>query len=159
MKIEFNCDMDGVLTDFEGEFLKISGGIVCDKFEGTQGRETFWRLIDSEGLDWWEHMPWMPDGKVLWEYIKDRKPYILSAPAKDLSQSRKGKKLWAGRELGRKVPLRLVKAKLKQTFAHPNALLIDDLKRNVDQWIAAGGIGILHTSAQDTIKQLKVLGL
>jgi hypothetical protein len=28
-----------------------------------------------------------------------------------------------------------------------------------DEWRAAGGIGILHTSAADTIQQLKKLGL
>ena len=37
--------------------------------------------------------------------------------------------------------------------------LIDDRKSNIDQWIASGGIGILHTSAADTIQQLKNLGL
>lgn len=151
--------MDGVLTNFEGSFLKLSDGIVCDVYETTQGREKFWKLIDAEGLSWWSHMPWMSDGKILWEYLKDRKPYVLSAPAKMLPQSRKGKKIWAGRELGTKVPLRLVKAKLKQNFAHPNAVLIDDHQRNVEQWEAAGGIGILHTSTKDTIRQLKSIGL
>jgi len=27
--------------------------------------------------------------------------------------------------------------------------------KNVDSWISNGGIGIIHTSAQDTIKQLQ----
>jgi len=35
----------------------------------------------------------------------------------------------------------------------------DDRESNIDQWRAAGGIGILHTSASDTIRQLKKLGL
>ena len=38
------------------------------------------------------------------------------------------------------------------------ALLIDDFKRNVDQFKAAGGIGIHHTSASKTISELKRLG-
>jgi len=33
-------------------------------------------------------------------------------------------------------------------------ILIDDQKRNIDQWNAAGGFGILHTSAENTIKEL-----
>ena len=37
--------------------------------------------------------------------------------------------------------------------------LIDDMERNIQQWKDKGGIGILHTSAADTIKQLKELGL
>jgi len=38
------------------------------------------------------------------------------------------------------------------------AILIDDYPKNVDQFKAAGGIGILHTSASNTISQLKRLG-
>jgi len=33
--------------------------------------------------------------------------------------------------------------------------LIDDLPRNIDPWIEAGGIGILHKNTEDTIKKLK----
>jgi hypothetical protein len=33
------------------------------------------------------------------------------------------------------------------------------MKQTIDEWNAKGGIGILHTSAADTIKQLKKLGL
>ena len=38
-------------------------------------------------------------------------------------------------------------------------ILIDDRKSNIEEWRANGGIGILHTSATDTISQLKKLGL
>jgi hypothetical protein len=34
-------------------------------------------------------------------------------------------------------------------------LLIDDAKENITQFIEAGGHGILHTDAVDTIKQLE----
>jgi hypothetical protein len=33
------------------------------------------------------------------------------------------------------------------------------MKQTIDEWNAKGGIGIFHTSADDTIKQLKKLGL
>jgi hypothetical protein len=45
-------------------------------------------------------------------------------------------------------------AKHKKDFAEPNAILIDDRKDNIDGWIDAGGIGILHTSAEETIEIL-----
>ena len=45
-------------------------------------------------------------------------------------------------------------AKDKQNHCKPGDILIDDSDQNIDQWNAAGGIGILHTSAKDTLKEL-----
>ena len=42
----------------------------------------------------------------------------------------------------------------KAAFAHKKAVLIDDRQRNIDYWVEAGGIGILHKTADETIKQL-----
>jgi 5'-nucleotidase len=36
----------------------------------------------------------------------------------------------------------------------PEDILVDDMKINIDQWNKAGGIGILHTSAANSILQL-----
>ena len=38
------------------------------------------------------------------------------------------------------------------------AILIDDFKNNVDEFKAAGGIGIHHTNTAKTISELKRLG-
>ena len=38
-----------------------------------------------------------------------------------------------------------------------NNVLIDDRPKNIEAWEAAGGIGIIHTSAKNTIEQLKKL--
>jgi hypothetical protein len=50
-------------------------------------------------------------------------------------------------------------AKFKQEFSGKNRILIDDRADTITNWNAQGGIGILHTSADNTIKQLKQLGL
>ena len=47
----------------------------------------------------------------------------------------------------------------KQEFATPESILIDDREQNIQQWRQAGGIAIHHTSANDTIEQLKQLNL
>ena len=99
----------------------------------------------------------MSDGKQLWDYIKSYNPSLLSAPSMEES-SRSGKRLWVDNEIpGTKLILR--SAEQKQEFAKPNAILIDDRPSNIEQWRAKGGIGILHTSANKTIEQLKELGL
>ena len=45
----------------------------------------------------------------------------------------------------------------KAAFAYEGSVLIDDRKKNIDAWESAGGIGILHTSAKETIEALKEL--
>ena len=45
----------------------------------------------------------------------------------------------------------------KAAYAQKKNVLIDDRPKNIEAWENAGGIGILHTSAADTIEQLKKL--
>ena len=53
----------------------------------------------------------------------------------------------------------LAQASKKQNYANPDSILIDDRVSNIDQWVKAGGIGILHTDTVSTINKLKELGL
>jgi len=150
-------DMDGVITDFDERFMKYSKGIPPSQYESKNGKEAFWDLITKEGVKFWVGMDWMSDGRTYWDYIKKYNPILLSAPSREES-SRLGKRLWVKKNLpGTK--LMLAYAKDKQKEAAPNHILIDDRKSNIDEWRANGGIGILHTSAASTIKQLQDLGL
>ena len=45
----------------------------------------------------------------------------------------------------------------KAVYAMPGNVLIDDRPKNIKAWEEAGGIGILHTCARDTIIELKKL--
>jgi len=148
------CDMDGVLADFESGYEKLTGVDLKGEF---QKGEDFWEPISKAGVGFWAGLKWMPDGQKLWNYIKPYKPDLLSAPSREES-SRIGKAVWVKYKLpGTKLILRY--AKQKQELANPESILIDDRQINIDQWEAAGGIGILHTSADNTISQLKQLGL
>ena len=157
MDYEIYSDMDGVLTDFDKAFMEVSGGIFPSEYEKSFGKDGFWKLIDAEGAEFWEEMPWMVDGKNYWNYIKEYNPTLLSSPSRS-STSRLGKRLWVKNNLP-DTKLILAQAKDKQNYAQSNRILIDDRPSNIDQWRSQGGIGILHTSASDTIKQLKELGL
>ena len=157
-KYNIYCDMDGVLVDFDKQFEKASGGVPPREYEEKNGKEAFWNLIDNEnGVGFWVGMPWMPNGKQLWEYIKPNDPMLLSSPSRSNS-SRLGKRLWVRNNLpGTK--LILANAANKKNYADSNNILIDDRPSNVDQWKAAGGIGILFISTAQTIEELKKLGL
>ena len=157
-KYKIFSDMDGVLTDFDKSFEKYSEGIPPREYEKKFGKDKFWELIDGKGkVGFWAGMPWMEDGKQYWDYIKNYDPELLSSPSRS-STSRLGKRLWVKNNMPG-VKLTLAQAYLKKNYAAPNHILIDDRKSNIDEWKAAGGIGILHTSAADTIRQLKDLGI
>ena len=148
------CDMDGVLTDFELGYEKLTGIDLKGEF---QKGEDFWDPISKAGVGFWAGLQWMPGGKELWAYLKPFNPVLLSAPSREES-SRIGKAVWVKHKIpGTKLILRY--AKQKQQLATPESILIDDRQINIDQWEAAGGIGILHTSTSNTIEQLKKLGL
>jgi hypothetical protein len=102
-------------------------------------------------------MKWMSDGKQLWKYIQKYTPTLLSAPSEE-SSSRFGKKEWVKNNLPG-VKLILSKAPDKKNYSGKEHILIDDRASNIQDWISKGGIGILHTSAEDTISQLQKLGL
>ena len=154
-KYKIYVDMDGVLVDFDGGYEKLTG--MTTREADKKGPEFFWKPISKAGAKWWITLNWMPDGKQLWDYVKKYNPELLSAPSRE-EASKMGKRIWVKRELpGAKLILR--SADKKQEFASPTSILIDDREKNIEQWEAAGGIGILHTDAASTIKKLKELGL
>jgi hypothetical protein len=169
------CDMDGVLVDFDEGYKQLTG--VTTQHADSQGKDEFWKLYrdslknkDIPERSYWANLDWMPDGKQLWDYIKGYNPYVLTAPSVNFdipfeeryklenNESMQGKTEWVQRLPNmRKIYFR--SAGRKADFAGPNKILIDDRKDTIDKWNANGGIGILHTSAANTIKQLQDLGL
>ena len=154
MDYKIYCDMDGVLADFESGYEELTGIDLRGEFK--KG-EDFWDPISKAGVGFWAGLKWMPDGQELWNYLKPFNPVLLSAPSREQS-SRIGKHVWVKHKIpGTKLILRY--ASQKQELATPESILIDDRQVNIDQWEAAGGIGILHTSTANTIQQLQKLGL
>lgn len=147
-------DMDGCITNF-GKAIK-ELGLTFDILDNEPGRA--WPIINKAGENFWSQMSWLKDGKELWDYIKKYDPTILSAPS-SANSSKTGKLLWVKNELGQNVKVILCKAKDKQQYADKRSILIDDMEKNIEQWEAAGGIGILHKNTDSTIKRLKELGL
>jgi len=162
-KYTLYCDMDGVLCDFEQQFRNLTrsknrtSGMSPNEYKTKYSTNSFWKIIDRTGTKFWADMPWMPDGETLYNYIKPNLYSLLSSPSFDVS-SEEGKQEWVDKN-ATGTNLILAPRANKQDYAKENAILIDDLKPTIDEWNAQGGIGILHTSAASTIKQLKELGL
>ena len=156
------CDMDGVLADFKKGAEKATG-VPISKWMSLTKKEK-WNPIRNDKT-FWERLPWIKDGRQLWSYIKKHKPDILSAYVKrDIDPNCiPGKTRWCRSQLGLGgVRVNLVLRSQKQDYAQTGyrspAVLVDDYKPNTDAFTSRGGIGIYHTSASNSIRQLKQLG-
>lgn len=158
------CDMDGVVADFHGGLKKMESQLKSAGYKSVQDwldspmSDDKWKPIIKNNK-FWSTLPLMPQALKLWNYIRPYNPHILSAVAKRDPNCRPGKLAWLRKNLRMTDAPRihLVRRRDKQKYAKGN-LLIDDLPKNIAEWKTAGGTGILHRSAGQTMAQLKRLG-
>ena len=127
------------------------------------GVKEIYKIISNDA-DVWAGFPAMNDAAQLWNFISSLspQPYILSAPWDE--QSRQGKILWLSGLAGNLNPAppkdKIILTHNKHKYAmnpvtgQPN-ILIDDMDKYVDPWIAAGGIAIKHISTNTTLQELE----
>ena len=164
MDYKIYVDMDGVVADFDQRFIDLSG-MLPREFETKYGKNAFWDFIDEgdNKLKFWVGIPQMSDAQQLMDFVSKYDYEMLTAPSLK-KQSLMGKGLWMINQTKKglfpsKPKVNYKSAKNKKDFAAPNHILIDDKASTIDSWNTSGGIGILHTSAANTISQLKKLGL
>jgi hypothetical protein len=143
-------DLDGVVTDFKKKLAETLGKKL-DRGWDFGNDPKVWAKIDDAGEKFWTEMEWMSDGHELWDFIKDFKPTVLTAPSRH-ETSKSGKKIWLKENLPG-VPA-IIDSK-KEEYAKDGYILIDDREKNIKKWEEAGGIGVLHTDTKSTIKKLK----
>jgi hypothetical protein len=148
-------DLDGVCCNlvkgcfelFDREFIPEKwpkGEYGIEKVLGIS-KNQFWKRVDSGGHEFWsnlEPLPWLED---LVKLASDIDPdfHLLTSPSRNPNCS-KGKMMWVQRHFGWNFRRFIfASAKSKHHCAGPNRILIDDKQSNVEEWIQAGGIGIL----------------
>lgn len=87
--------MDGVLVDFDAGVRALSNGVPANDLP----KQRMWRLIGRCRYNFYERLQWMPDGRELWEAIKDTQPDILTGVPSN-KDACVGKHNWCRRELG-----------------------------------------------------------
>jgi PAS domain-containing protein len=158
-------DMDGVVADFDQRFRDLSGMGPRD-FESKHGKNAFWDFIDEKHkVGFWVGIPPMEGASQLVDYVSKHDYVMLTAPSVK-KQSRLGKALWIRNHTGDIFPSKptvIFKAAKEKHKVKPSLtekdILIDDKASTIDNWNAAGGTGILYTSANQAISELKKLGL
>ena len=151
------CDMDGVVADFTT--------YTTDRL-GHPFSDDDW---DDLPVDFFLQLPPMADAHILWNFIKQYDPFMLTAVPRE-ERGPIARRAWKDKTRGMmkhfRLPedrMRIVLRKNKKKFAkdgrdgRPN-LLIDDHLGNVKEFKAAGGIGVHHIDARTTITKLKKIG-
>lgn len=147
-------DMDGVLADFDKRALDIFGMRPSD-FEGRYGSEAFWGVLQASP-DFYNSFDPMIDAPFLIEATAHLRPTILTGVPRG-GWAEDQKRAW----LGRFVPgyeVITCRSKNKALYCLPGDILVDDRTEYQHLWEAAGGTYVVHTSAYDSLKQLRAIG-
>ena len=158
-------DMDGVFADFAKGIEKILPEPHSEsKYENDpKYKKKMWDTIgeyQKKGGELWYELDLLPDAMALWNYVKKYDPSFLSATGRsNQKQTADQKRRWLDDKFGNVPAVFVMAAADKHKEADKNHILIDDKMKAIDPWVKAGGIGILHTSAEETIRRLKDLGL
>jgi len=151
-------DCDGVLADFDkvaNDYLSMDSR----EFEKQFGSEAFWAKL-GEIEDFYFSLPLLPDALILYEAVKHLDPIILTGvPSQHGTLAHVQKIRWAHKHFGTGQLVVTCKSKLKYRFCKPGDVIVDDWPQHRKKWEEAGGIWIPHKSAEDSIAQMKELGI
>lgn len=151
--------MDGVLCNFEKRFTELYGKDAL----GARDRKNFttnWPNFIMDGN--FESLEWFPGGKELLDFIQNETDWeveILSSSGgeKFHSEVAAQKVVWLCNN-GIPYKANIVPGrKHKTAYATPETILIDDTEDIIVNFNAAGGVGILHKDANETLAKLRTL--
>lgn len=148
-------DVDGVFADFWG-FVKTH---IPDA--DTLPNDEVWKrleMIDHLFLKLPVIEKSIPMLDVLYNSFGDRIEFLTACPKYKTNQNVKLDKLaWLRENIPYNIPVNVVDDKSqKRAFCRtPRDILVDDYIKNVNDWKSVGGIGILHRSPEETIRNLR----
>lgn len=149
-------DLDGVLADFDRGYTEMFGVSRSDTRYNHSFDNYFDKFIQNSGF---EKLEPMNDANVLFWFLETLKipKEILSSTARATNAHliAPQKRRWLKRQDINYGANFVPGKRHKHIFATPNAIIIDDTKSVITDWIDAGGIGIHHIDAEKTIAELK----
>jgi hypothetical protein len=148
-------DCDGVLADFVGGATKVLG-MHPNEFEKKYGEAKMWNIIEDHH-DFFGNLEPLSDSYELFDAVKHLAPIILTGrPRGEWAVEQKllfRDKYYPG------TPMIVCRSQDKIKYAEPGDVIVDDWHKYKHLWVNGGGIWVMHTSAKDSIRQLKELGV
>lgn len=153
-------DLDEVLVNLDKGYEECVGIPMseADRFFNYD-QEKIWEKPKANPT-FWRDLPKMKDADLLIDYVTqiDREKFIISAAVRNYPDCSTHKREWVDIHTPFSMEyVHIVRRSEKKLFAvskgSPN-ILIDDYLKNIEEWEAHGGIGILHTSSENTINIL-----
>jgi hypothetical protein len=148
-------DCDGVLADFDAGAKQVLG-MPPREFERRHGLSEFWRRL-ANAPDFYARLPLLPDAMDLYRAVRRVDPIILTGcPRGGWAEDQKQR--WAHRYFP-EVRVITCMAVDKRRHAQSGDILIDDTLKHRHLWEQVGGVFIHHTSAANSIAELRQLGV
>ena len=152
-------DMDGVMSDFDGFFLKEFGVASSDVT-----KKEMWKAINSYDR-FFAKLPLMPQAMELYSQACCYYPYIedvlilTSAGTSNYAHVAEQKKAWVKEHINPNILVICVKDGLDKAVFVQNKgdILIDDWRLNCEAWEAAGGAAVKYENATQAINDLREL--
>ncbi|MCR5206533.1 MAG: hypothetical protein K6E47_16010 [Lachnospiraceae bacterium] len=161
-------DMDGVLADFERGVKELCGLEPIDQNADSKSQsaeDEMWKAIKDVG-HFYDKLEFMPGAKEMFDAVYGRygdRCEILTGipkPKRGIESAGDDKKAWVKRLLSKDIKVNIVYREEKQKFCTgKDCILIDDFEKNIKEWEAMGGTGILNKNAYESIAKLKKMGL
>ena len=160
-------DMDGVLADFDRGIRELchmepqsQNGKRSAKYD-----DLMWEAIRQVD-HFYDRLELMPGAKEMFDTLRetygDCVEILTGIPREErgIITAAEDKRNWTALLLSKEVTVHTVCRKDKQLYcAGPGTILIDDREKSINEWRENGGTGILHRSAEDTIQELRQMGI
>ena len=152
-------DMDGVLCDFERKFGELYGEEALKNRDRKLWTEDWPDFIQTNQFEELAKFPGADDLLLFIRKHPEIQVEILTSSGgqKYHDQVKEQKIVWLKKNSIAYKPNVVPGRKHKKEYAQPDTVLIDDTEDVIENFNRAGGIGILHRDAKETIKRLESL--
>ena len=154
-------DLYGVLADFDRGVMELAGFNRNGANANSDIKDDdMWQAI-ARVSNFYDKLELMPGAKEMFSLIYKKygdKVEVLTGipkPKRNINTAAEDKTNWVRRLLGTEIKVNTVLREGKKNYCSgSDCILIDDLKKNINEWEAYGGTGILFTSSDEVLQEV-----